>query len=215
MIFVDDEVFTAEQTFTNVDVLLSFFTLIATFLGAVKIVPVIDTFVLLAADDALKSLFGWHSSNNVVSEEIVPKTSMEFQMLGLSHDRQIRYVIVRRVAINMVDNISHRNLAVVVRPHRTVKKNDFEVMPILVLGLAVDDAVEALVRLVDLLDLEPVAVHLVNEILDGGFLQRSLGGGSQHLKNFLLVFHGDYHLSKIGSWLIVNKKTAPHIRASQ
>ena len=114
---------------------------------------------------------------------------MEPQVIGFSHNRQIVNIVVVLITIDMMNIITVWNLTVIVRPNRAMKKNEFEVMPILVLGLAVDDAVELLMSIVDLFDFKSIAVNLVDEILDGGKLERHLDGGAQQLEKFLLVPH--------------------------
>ena len=88
---------------------------------------------------------------------------MQFPVLGIGHNRQVGNVVILFVAVDVMNDVAVGNFAKVVRPHRTVKVEDFEIVPIVIgCAFAVGDAVELLMRFIDLLDFETIAIDFVD-----------------------------------------------------
>ena len=62
----------------------------------------------------------------------------------------------------MMNDVAVGKCTVVVRPNRAVQAGNFEIMSVALDVTRVDDAVEFLMCLVDFLDLESIAVNLVD-----------------------------------------------------
>ena len=87
---------------------------------------------------------------------------MKLYVFGFRHEHQIGDIVVLLVAIDVMNDVAVGNLAEVVRPHRTVKMYEFEVMIVSLKVPAVGDAVELLMRFIDLLDFETIAIDFVD-----------------------------------------------------